>query len=323
MMAYPGVSIMSQNLLSTTEFIAGYKYNSREKHGAVYANLKYKGLYPVIESNIENGKRSTLYANQGIYDPYTNGIDWDQTTFKLNSYVPLNLSKGKYFNYLEPRIGYELVNRKNISAPSTYLSNGNTHLTMAGLNMYSRMRQSRQDIIPDFSISLDLKYYKALEGAGNQNYMASAENNLTLPGLCKSHGIKLYNAYQYKQQASYLYNDQIRMARGYKPVINNELYTFGVDYVFPIAYPDYTLWNTFYIKRFKAALFYDQSWVSGKMAYTQPNDLNYQYKSTGIELTSDLNFFQIFSPFELGVRINYLQNNSISCDLVLGVSAFF
>jgi hypothetical protein len=322
MMAYPGVSIMSQNLLSTTEFIAGYKYNTQEGHGAVFANLKYKGLYPVIESNFEYGKRSSLYAKV-IDDWYTDGNDWEQITFDFKTYVPLNLSNGKYNNYLEPSIGYQLVNRMNISLPSNYLSEGNTHLTMAGLYMHSKMKQSRQDIIPNFSISFDLKYYKALKGVGIQNYMTSVENNLSLPGLFKSHGIKFYNAYQYKQQVSYLFDDQIRMTRGYKPFINNELYTFEVDYVFPIAYPDYTLWNALYFKRFKAALFYDHSWVSGKIDYTQPNELNYQFKSTGIELTSDLHFFQISAPFEIGVRVNYLQNNSISCDLIFGASAFF
>jgi hypothetical protein len=152
--------------------------------------------------------------------------------------------------------------------------------------------------------------------------MTSVENKLSLPGLTKSQGIKVYNAYQFKQQASYLFNDQIRMARGYMPIINTQMYTFGVDYVFPIAYPDYTLWKTIYFKRFKAAFFYDHSWTKGKLDFEQQNDFNYQFKTLGIEITSDLHLFQIPAPFEIGCRINYCQDNTISADFLFGLSTF-
>jgi hypothetical protein len=70
-----------------------------------------------------------------------------------------------------------------------------------------------------------------------------------------------------------------------------------------------------YIKRIKTSLFYDYSYAQIP-AYNSQNELvsfvNRNYRSVGLELTSDMHLLRFFAPFEFGIRTSWLpQFNSL------------
>ena len=64
-----------------------------------------------------------------------------------------------------------------------------------------------------------------------------------------------------------------------------------------------------FIKRLKSALFYDYAWLSVPARDTNgkvyPNYHEFDMKSFGLELTSDLHVLRFFAPIEMGFRTIY------------------
>src|SRR5208283_4813540 len=94
----PGLSAVSQNLLSTTIATLGYYYNINEQHGHYYADLTYEGFYPVLDFNIDDGLR-TGYAGNYKYN-------YRETLLETDAYLPLNFTTGKYTQFIQPFIAY-------------------------------------------------------------------------------------------------------------------------------------------------------------------------------------------------------------------------
>lgn len=88
-----------------------------------------------------------------------------------------------------------------------------------------------------------------------------------------------------------------------------------MDYVFPLVYPDIRLGSYLaYIKRIRAALFYDYATGEDK----QSNEQSFQ--SAGLDLTADVHLFRILFPFNTGVRLIYLpDDNEAKAELIFSV----
>lgn len=311
----PGVSIMSQNILSTTEMVAGYKYDIANNNGSsVYANLKYYGWFPVIESSLQYGHKTLSYLNTAVV-PYTHQIyRWNQTDFRLSMSLPLNLSKGKYQSGIQPALGYRLIHRSDTQIPASALQGGYTHIYEAIIHSYHILKQSHQDLLPNFGVLFDANYSGTIEGS----YSFSAENLLYLPGLLRNHGLKIYNGYQEKNQGNIRFDGQIHLSRGHYGILNDKLYTVTADYLLPICYPDFNLGRLLYVKRIKAGLNYDQSLVS----YTNAQNLrtNFNLKSCGFAISSDLHLLQLIAPLEIGFRLNYLFDKGFDFNFLFGIN---
>ena len=102
------------------------------------------------------------------------------------------------------------------------------------------------------------------------------------------------------------------MPRGYEPYRSEEFIKLTADYVFPIIYPDLNIWHLIYLKRIKAAIFYDHGLgynvrVPSGDTYTM-KDL--KFRSFGFDLTSDFHLAHILFPFDMGVRFSYPLDNA-------------
>jgi hypothetical protein len=97
----------------------------------------------------------------------------------------------------------------------------------------------------------------------------------------------------------------------------------GINYAFPIFYPDLAIGPLFFIKRIKANLFYDHSRVIlnntsiGDLTPLSPVTFNGSvpyaedvYESAGIELTFDVRTLRLID-FDLGVRFSYPLNTTV------------
>jgi hypothetical protein len=328
---HPGVSFMSQNLLSTAELVGGYRYRWQDNQGELYAKIKYSGCFPVIEAEGLHGKRKSVY---NLIQNYTNSnneivrtdtlqkqFSWTESSLKLKTYLPIDLSKGKYYSKLQPRLSYSLSNiNPDVNSPNNFF-NGYYHSFETGVYGYKIIRAAPNDLLPNWGIIYDIAYTASLEGIANFGNLFALSTVVYLPGLFKNHGITLYNGLQVKTSADYSFADKIRIPRGHQPFSNNQIYSYGIDYQLPLCYPDISLGHWVYLKRVKFITFYDEAKYKVNISKDDPTVVySDRIRSSGFELTTNCHFFRFIAPVELGFRSSYLFNNHVKFDFLFNLT---
>jgi hypothetical protein len=81
----------------------------------------------------------------------------------------------------------------------------------------------------------------------------------------------------------------------------------SLAYRLPLCYPDWSLGSLAYFKRIKGGVFYD--YATNNISSTSSANTNV-YRSTGLELRSDMQILRFIAPFDLGVRTIYTPDLS-------------
>ncbi len=315
----PGVSLMSQNLLGTSETIVGYKWDYTEKAGQLYAAYKYKGWFPVLNFEISSGNRASEYRlinqtknewGQVIkQDTTSERFLWGETNAGIDLNIPLKLSKGQYNRFLQPEISYDFTLYKHRESTPHGFYEGNFQSLSYRLYFYQLLRQSQRDVYPDFGVIFDVAYRNSPFGTTSFGNLTTIQTNLFLPGLLDNHGIKVYGGIQNKKMnKSYGFSDAIRYPRGWGSINTTRMYSLGVDYKLPLIYPDWNMRGLWYLKRVNFDLFADFARLKGN---TYKNNLQVgtftsDISSLGFELTGDINFLRFYAPVNIGIRTSYL-----------------
>ena len=329
----PGVSIMSQNILGTAETVLGYKWDLSEETGQIYASYIYKGWYPVLDFEVTAGNRASQYSlitdhiqnGEVVYtDTVTTRFTWKETRFSSTVKLPLNLTRGKFYSLFQPEIRYEYTHTNvTESTPSNYPV-GEYHSMSYRLYFHYLLRQSYQDVLPNFGIILDGSYYHSpFGGTLSLGSTTGVQGILYLPGVLSNHGIKLYAGKQNKVFGGhYSYSDIIRFPRGWTKVSTKDLSVFGVDYKMPLLNPDLSLGGLTYLKRVNTTFFYDYGNLKrflvkdGKIIGTY----NQGISSFGLEVLGDMNFFRFYAPVQIGFRASYLPEiQNYSMDFLMSI----
>ena len=312
----PGITFASQNLLSTMISTFGYEYRMNEQTSRYYANFSYMGWYPVIDFDIEYEDRAgSLKYPDGHKTRYT----YNSTNVGINIKQPLNLSKGKYFNYIQPSIGvYVQMLGANASTPAQFPSGEVFHSFRYRLYAQHKLKMGKRDIETRWGQSIDFNYRDAPLNNLSKGALFSGVLRLYFPGIMHHHTARFYMAYQQKEGDYYVSSDLILFPRGYYQIDNNKYQSFRFDYIFPIFYPDISLGSLAYFKRLKAALFFDYG--SGTYINELGNSISQEHKSIGIDLSTNLHFLRHMAPFDIGIRSAYLINNqSMYYEFLFGV----
>jgi len=121
-----------------------------------------------------------------------------------------------------------------------------------------------------------------------------AENVLTLPGLWPSHSSSISVSYEDHPEEGSSYST---LARGYHEKPGSTLYTAGLGYSIPLAYPDLALGSILYIPRISLDPFLD---------YAYALDTGVSGSSVGADLLMHFHALQL--PFRLnsGLRFAWL-----------------
>ncbi len=328
----PGISMMSQNVMGTAETILGYKWNLSEETGQFNAKYTYKGWYPVLDFEFTSGKRASQYSlitdhvqnGQVIYtDTVLNRFTWKEFRFSGVVKLPLNLSRGKFYQMLQPEIRYELTQTKETESTPSAFPIGNYHNMSYRLYYHYLLRQSYQDVFPNFGFILDGSYYHSPFGQLNLGSTVGAQAVLYLPGLNSIHGLKMYAGTQKRKYGDhYSYSDIIRFPRGWRKVSTKDLSVLMVDYKIPLLNPDFSIGGLTYIKRVNTTLFYDYGSLTrfniqdGQITGTYKQSIS----SIGVEVIGDLNFLRFYAPVQLGFRTSYLtQIQNYTMDLLISI----
>ena len=297
--ANPGVTLLSQNLLGTSFTTLGYEYNLNEGTGKYFLKYSYEGLYPAFDLDLDYGLR------HGVVNDSVHGqIDFDYHELNAGGWirVPLGWNIRSWYAGFQPFAGYSLKYRKMKPGEEVEFKKDRFQSLNTRIYAYAQSRMSQRDIHPRWAQVIDLNFRHTLFEADTASFIFSAGMSLYFPGIFPHHSLKLYAGYQSRIANDYYYGDLINLPRGFSGIYTNEISTGSATYEFPICYPDWHIGPIIYIKRLKAALFYDCAIDKG----VSPNEF---YQSTGVDLTIDFHLFRLFTPLEAGLRTIYLPDS--------------
>ncbi len=306
----PGVSVLTQNILSTSYGSLGYYYDPNERTGKTQLSFTYAGWYPEIEVAGDYGlKRTHFYDN----DTVLHELKYNEANVSLNASLPLNFTTSKWIKGMQPYAGVSqkflnVIHNDTIS----FTEDEFTSLTY-GYYVYIQLKRSAKDIYPHAGISLNT-IYRHTPFAADNNSIFGVISTIYLPVYKKGHwGLRAYLGYQNKTNFNYEYSNVVSTPRGYTGIDLKDMFSYKVDMAFPIAYPDMDIPAVAYLKRITGRLFYDDC------AGNDFND-NYQhYSSIGAELYTDWHFLSLLPEIQLGVRTSYRNDyNNMSIEFLYG-----
>ena len=315
----PGASLMSQNKLGTAETILGYQWDLTENTGKYYLGYTFKGWYPVFNFELSSGKRASEYYlinqtqnQQGEIikqDTTIERFTWANTTVDASVKIPLNFTKGAFNRLFQPEVTYGFTNYKhNISTPENFFS-GNIQSLSYRIYFHQLLKQSYQDVYPNFGIILDGFYKNSPFKGTNLGNITIAQSLFYLPGVLPNHGIKLYAGFQKKKAAEkFSFSETVKYPRGWGKISTNEMFSLSSDYKFPLFYPEWSLASLAYLKRVNVSLFADYAQLKGNLvedAYIV-GQFTKNISSFGVEVLGDTHFLRFYAPVEIGFRASYL-----------------
>ena len=303
---YPGLMLLSQNKLSTTESILSYAY----KNGNHYlsSSLVFKGQYPVVKLSANYGDNQLIYTtNNATWQPeHSIGYSYD-----LDIYVPFNLTKGKFIKGFRPLVSIEYFDNLYYNYQNDYYIKG-MEFVQTELLFYSYQKKAERDIIPRLGAIFDFNLFNTPFESEIYGFMYNTDATLYLPGGLNS-GIKINVGYQYQKPDLYLFMSNFNFPRGIEKKRTEKMAKVYSDYIFPIAYPDWNLGAFLYIKRLRGDLFIDYAYNTYRTvnetqsAYIWPVDHNLSF---GFELTADYHLLRTIFPLNTGVRVGYTPTKS-------------
>jgi hypothetical protein len=301
----PGLTLMSQNQLSTVTSSIGYEY-AADRTNQIHSRVTLKGWLPVFESQLDYGGKADIFKKATDPGP---SVLYPALRFTGTVYIPLSFSTGKFSQYFQPSLSSSYLNRY-IFQGTTY-DYGQTQLT--GRLYFSNYRlTSMRDIYPRWAQVIDYFYTwypfdKAIYG--NVSTLRTA---FYFPGLIRNHSLKIRLEYEVQNPAKYILQNRASFPRSYTNIISQKLKFYSADYTMPLLYPDLNIPGTIYIKRIRTSVFYDYARGS-KNLYVIPNhfhNFTETFNSFGGSLMAD--FFILRIPFMIsaGVQTTWKTINS-------------
>ena len=311
----PGITLMTQNYLSTLISTLGYEYTA-DKKNEFHTKVTWQGWYPVFESQLDYGYNSSIAKFGETIEnpsPVRPGFKFSNTVS-----VPLNFSSGRFYQYLRPSVTSNYTNEYvYIKKDGNYDYGQN--LISGRLYFSNYHRFAYRDIYPRWAQTFDLNYSFAPFDKNIYGTEISLLTSLFFPGFLPNNGIKIRFEKEKQDPVKFLYGSRISLPRGYENIISRDLNFVSVDYVAPLAYPDFNISSLLYIKRIRTSLFYDYAKGTGNTYYENTSeglkplslhDYSETFSSSGIELMADLHLFRIPYMISCGVQSAWVRGEN-------------
>lgn len=310
----PGLSVFSQNHLSTSVLAAGYKWDVNEKLGEYYADYSYAGHYPVMNISASSGRRRSYYTEEGATGR-TLSFLWKEHSVRAGAILPLNFRRGHIFYGLTPSSQLSISQAlPGDDAPENLVPNNVISLRHR-LSGHWQVRSVARDLRPRWGQVLDLHYRHTPFSGYDAGSVFALRFTSLFPGLAKHHSLRLAASLQsYDRPAprpdeiNFFFPNLIVYPRGVTGRLDERALVFSADYAFPLAYPDWVIPSLLYITRFHVNLFADHANVSYRENVSDPASglVDQRLQSFGADFVSRLHPFSFFAPFDVGLRTIYL-----------------
>jgi hypothetical protein len=304
------VALYGENIINTFQSQVLFNYNRNEGYKEIGFNAIYGGLFPYVSAGVN------YTADRRARIQVTN-VYWNEFDIYSGLQVPLNLSAGKNIAGLTLASSVHYSQTSFQQAYASILNKSYTYLNST-IAYSGHIQQARQNIYPRFGQSIALNYKRAINGLHASQLFLSG--NLYLPGILKNNSLVINLAHQQSGKDNvFSFSNNFPFSRGYsvENLFNQD--KVGINYHFPIAYPDAGIANTIYFLRVRANAFYD--FTHGSYLYSNrvtKNGIttveilttNSKFRSVGAELFFDTKWFNQH-PLTFGLRYSHLLDRDI------------
>lgn len=298
--ANPGMSVMSQNLLSTSFFTAGYRYSLTEGTGKTVVNWQYEGFYPKVSIGIESGERSIRRMEGGEEIR----VQWHEESMKASLLIPFNFSKASGYSRFIPFVRTSVFRTSAYSDTVLPGFRGYYQSMDYGMTWYWYQRSSERDLFPRKGLWIGAQYRHTPFSGIRINEIAGVQSFLYLPGLFRHHGLRIGLSYQGRTaEERYVFSDVITIPAGFSGYTGERFRSVNPVYRFPLLYPDLSIPAVIYIKRITGGFhgtWAEYEYSSGKSVY----------QAWGAELRMQFHLFRLFAPIECGIRFNLEEGSA-------------
>jgi len=305
----PGITLLSQNHLSTLISNLGYEYSDGNHY--LHSGITWKGWHPVIDADVIWGGDQVIIRDTSVSQlPEHMGRD---VQFNLNVYDQMWFAYGKFRQMLMPALYFNYRNRY------TWISDENRFdtdlLNITGRLYFSNtFRTAYRDINPRWGQVFDFRLTTAPWDTKLYNRRSYARTTFFFPGVLTNQSLVIRAGWENQGPArKLLYRNSIPWPRGFdSDMVAEKLFSFSADYTMPLFYPDLAAGPIFYLKRIRGTLFYDHT-LGERIHNFESRTFNpgkEMYNSLGSELMAD--FYVLRFPFEIsaGVRGGYLPGEN-------------
>ena len=307
-----GVTLLSQNKLSTAVTSLGYYYKNQEHH--FVTRFTYKGWYPIIDLFWDYGGAPQISKPDSVDISYSGY----RSNFNVNIYIPLNLTRNKWVRGLYPEISGQYTNSYIYNQETGNYDRGHLLLNYR-LYFYNYLKLATKDIKPRLGFLIDLNYTNAPFNSNQYGSIGSGYGGVYLPGFFRHHTIFISGGLERQNVSQFLYSNRLSFPSGYDHRVAEKLNTLYAEYYLPLFYPELNIGGILYVPRFYAKAFYN--YAKGEGNYYLNNG-SWQYDPNAMKMTSfggqiNMNFyaFRFPFPFSFGVQYSYmpsLQNYDIA-----------
>jgi|WetSurMetagenome_2_1015567.scaffolds.fasta_scaffold00003_50 hypothetical protein len=323
----PGLSLLSQNNLSTLITSLGYEYSGGLHK--FHSLITWKGWYPVIESRLDYGDIPYVYKPQAsIDDPYSvkSGITSTNTL-----YIPLIFRLGKFTLFLRPSASIIYQNNYLYSEKLSAYDYGQTQFS--GRFYFSNAyTTAERDIFPRLAQVVDLYYSWYPFDGEYYGTDLTVRTAFYFPGVFRNNSLRIRFENEFQSSESFLNFNLINFPRGYKNIISEDLTYVSGDYSFPIVYPDLNIGSLIYLKRIRGGLFFDYAaginnyYLNlGSKGYEVISEHKFKeyFSSYGVELISDFHVLRLPYMVSAGVQAAWQKGQKVpSLEAIFNINIY-
>jgi hypothetical protein len=310
----PGVTLMTQNQLSTLISSFGYEY-SQQKSNVIHSKITWSGWYPVIESRFDYGEKPlVLKTGANVNNPST--LETGRRFVNTIS-LPLRFNPGKFSQYLYSSLSSDYRNDYFYLADQGSYDYG--QLIVSGRFYFSNYSISAyRDIYPRWAQTFDLNYTYAPSDKMIYGNSLSLNTSFYFPGFLKNHSVKIRYDNEKQNPSKYLFGMHAHMPRGYNDILSSDIEFYSVDYALPLVCPDLNVPGFLYLKRIRAGLFYDYATGPGNTFYEYTpaglstitnNSSPISVKSFGLQMLADFHVLRIPYVISSGFQASWKNMN--------------
>ena len=294
------LSLLSENVLNTfvSDLSVSYDRSERSKKAGFHA--RYGGWFPVVSAGVD-------YTIDRPLRKGTNVLYFNELEPYLGFNIPLNFSKGRSLSWFNAGSHYvynhTFVQKKYKDSASDisygYLSNF--------ISFTHQQLQGRQQIFPRFAQAFHFSYKTAVQRfSGNQS---TAVANLYFPGVAANQSIVVNGAVLRRDNLRELhFSSGFPFSRGYAANNFYRMTKWGLNYHFPLCYPDIGFANIIYLLRLRGNLFYDDTQV--KDFNGTGEKIRQKFRSAGLEIYADTKWWNQ-AVISIGFRYSRLLDKDI------------
>lgn len=290
------VVLFSSNLLNTTWVEPALFFNSNERTSAFQLHVAHAEWFPILQGGLRVGSRCTMYRDANKhYETET----WREKALSLGGSLPLNMSRGHHATFFTVNATgvYSEIQGK-VRVASNEQGNGDLIAMHWKTEFLHYTSYAPRDMTPAWAQRVVISYSFTPFQTTYRGVQSAWRADFRFPGFFQHHRFGLELAWEWQDPVNYRFESQFPFSKGYSPVLYDHMKKIGVEYLFPVTYPDWSLGHWLYVKRLKSALFYD--YTEGKTQATF-----HVYRALGIELRTDVHFLTLPVPLDLGIRYVY------------------